>query len=80
MSRTAPRPPVSPAAAATPARVPPTLLTAAAVADRCSVSLRAVRRWIATGDLTVHRFGRTVRIAEADLERFLRQHRGGRKK
>lgn len=47
------------------------LLTAAEVADRCGTSLRSVRRWLAAGDLVAHRLGRSVRVAEADLERFL---------
>ena len=51
------------------------LLDAAEVAERCGVSLRTVRRWIAAGDLVEHRLGRLVRVAEADLERFLEAHR-----
>ena len=51
------------------------LLSAAEVAERCGMSLRSVRRFIAAGDLPVHRLGRAVRVAEADLERFLAKHR-----
>lgn len=49
----------------------PKLLTAAEVADRCGVSLRSVRRWLAAGNLVGHRLGRAVRVAEPDLMRFL---------
>lgn len=45
------------------------------VAEALEVSLRTVRRWIALGLLRVHRFGRTVRISEADLSAFLATHR-----
>lgn len=45
-------------------------------AERLQVSLRTVRRWIATGDLPVHRLGRAIRISEADLSEFLRRARG----
>ncbi len=36
---------------------------------------RTVRRWIEIGDLTVHRFGRAIRITDSDLVTFIRQHR-----
>lgn len=39
------------------------------------VSTKTVRRWIAKGDLTVHRFGRQIRITESDLVNFISQHR-----
>jgi|tagenome__1003787_1003787.scaffolds.fasta_scaffold20794818_1 excisionase family DNA binding protein len=52
------------------------LLTVEEVADRCSVSVRTVRRWIASRDLPVHRLGaRNVRISEHDLAAFLSTHR-----
>ncbi len=54
----------------------PALLSAAAVAQRCGVSLRHVRRLIANRALPVHRLGRVVRVAEADLQRFLAACRG----
>ena len=47
------------------------------VANRLGVSPRTVRRWIKTGDLAVHRFGRVVRVAESDLRVFLAVHRDG---
>jgi excisionase family DNA binding protein len=46
------------------------------VADLLAVSPRSVRRWIATGELLAHRFGRQVRISESDLRAFIeRRHR-----
>ena len=52
------------------------LLTIEQVADRCSVSVRTVRRWIASGELGVHRLGtRNVRVSEHDLAAFLAAHR-----
>ena len=48
-----------------------------AVAESLDVSPRTVRRWIAIGDLVVHRVQGVVRIAEADLRAFLAVHRKG---
>ena len=45
------------------------------VARNLGVSTRTVQRWIASGELIAHRFGRTVRIAESDLILFLEKHR-----
>lgn len=45
------------------------------VADALAVSQRTVRRWIANGDLTVHRVNGVIRIAEGDLRAFLALHR-----
>lgn len=47
------------------------------VAESLDVSTRTVRRWIATGDLIVHRVDGVVRIAESDLRAFLALHRQG---
>ena len=52
-----------------PPRAATVLLDAAAVAERLDLSLRTVRRLIATGELPVHRLGRAVRISEDDLGR-----------
>ena len=49
--------------------------TVAQVADLLEVSTRTVRRWIADGDLPVHRFGRAVRIEETDLRAFIGEGR-----
>src|SRR5215213_9869649 len=47
------------------------LLTIEQVAERCSVSARTVRRWIASRALPVHRLGtRNLRISEHDLAAF----------
>jgi excisionase family DNA binding protein len=47
------------------------------VAEALDVSPRTVRRWIADGDLVVHRRGGIVRVAESDLRTFLAMHREG---
>jgi len=49
--------------------------TISEVAERLHVATRTVRRWIRADDLTVHRVGGVVRIAEADLRAFLALHR-----
>jgi excisionase family DNA binding protein len=48
------------------------------VADDLQVCTRQVNRWIENGSLIAHRFGRSVRIAKADLTAFLAVRRGGR--
>ena len=47
------------------------------VAEALDVSARTIRRWIASGNLTVHRVNGVVRIAEGDLRAFLALHREG---
>jgi excisionase family DNA binding protein len=55
------------------------LLRAEDIAERCAVSLRTVRGWIASGRLPVLRLGlRCVRIAPEELARFLAAAREGR--
>lgn len=51
--------------------------TIAEVADLLEVSTRTVHRWIVSGEIKAHRFGRSVRIAESDLSAFIAQHREG---
>ncbi len=46
------------------------------VASQLSVSQRTVHRWAAQRELAVYRFGRSVRISEADLQTFLAVRRG----
>ncbi len=46
------------------------------VAEQLGVSTRTVSRWIETGELVAHRFGRLVRVGEIDLQRFLATRRG----
>jgi excisionase family DNA binding protein len=48
-----------------------------AVAEALDVSPRTVRRWIANGDLIVHRVHGVIRIGEGDLRAFLALHREG---
>jgi excisionase family DNA binding protein len=47
------------------------LLRVDQVAGLIMVSNKTVRRWIAANELAVVRFGRTVRISEAELARFI---------
>jgi hypothetical protein len=51
--------------------------TIKAVAESSDVSQRTVRRWIANGDLIVHRVDGIVRIAEHDWRAFWDRHREG---
>jgi excisionase family DNA binding protein len=55
----------------------PKYYTIKAVAEALDVSPRTVRRWIANGDLAVHHFGRSARIAESDLHAFVAMRREG---
>lgn len=48
-----------------------TYLTRKQVAERFNVSERTVDRWIKDGKLHPTRLGRTIRISEADIARFL---------
>ena len=51
------------------------LLTIPQTATILQVSEKTVRRWIETGDLVAHRFGRQWRISQADLDTFIRTRR-----
>jgi excisionase family DNA binding protein len=53
----------------------PKFLTIDEVAEVLAVSTRTVRRWISSGQLKVHRVGQVVRIAPAEFDAFLCQHR-----
>lgn len=57
-------------------KLPSSFRTVRAVASYCAVSSKTVRRWIDDGDLIAHRLGRALRIADDDLQAFLRRHRG----
>jgi excisionase family DNA binding protein len=59
------------------ARGTPRFFTIGQVAEFLNLSSRSVRRLIDDGQLPVHRFGRAVRIAEADLRAFIATHRDG---
>jgi excisionase family DNA binding protein len=52
------------------------MLTVAAAADQLQLSTKTVRRMIARGELISHRFGRSLRISEEDLRRFVAPCRG----
>ena len=41
------------------------------VANKLQVSVRSIRRLIASGKIRVHHIGRAVRISEADLADYL---------
>ena len=53
----------------------PKFLTIKQVAERLEFSTRTVWRWVEDGELVVHRFRGSVRVAEADLNAFLAGHR-----
>ena len=53
----------------------PAFYSVAETAKLLKVNPKTVRRWIENGDLTVHRFGRQIRITEPDLVTFIRQRR-----
>ena len=48
-----------------------TFFTVNEVADQLKISVRSVRRLIASGNIRVHRIGRAVRISEIDLADYL---------
>ena len=50
----------------------PTLLTISQTAVHLQVSTKTIRRWIDSGELIAHRFGRQWRISEPDLQAFIR--------
>lgn len=54
----------------------PRLLTVPQAAEALSVCERTVWRWIEAGEIETYRLGRTVRIAEDELVRFLEKRRG----
>jgi excisionase family DNA binding protein len=51
----------------------PVLHTLDAVAKHLGVSLRTVKRFVASGKLPARKFGRTVRVMDGDLRAFLEQ-------
>ena len=54
-----------------------TWLTIREVASRLRLSRMTVYRMVHAGDLSAHRFGRSFRIAEAELDAYLAQTRNG---
>lgn len=55
----------------------PRFWTPKQVAEALQVTSRTVARWIESGALPAHRFGRSVRIADADLQNFIARGRTG---
>ena len=53
----------------------PALLTILQTAEHLQVSTKTIRRWIDSGELIAHRFGRQWRISDADLQIFIRMRR-----
>ena len=53
----------------------PALLTISQTAEHLQVSTKTIRRWIDSGELIAHRFGRQWRISHADLQTFIRLRR-----
>lgn len=41
------------------------------IAETLQVTPRTVQRWISSGALRAHHFGRSVRISDADFETFI---------
>lgn len=50
---------------------PAEMLTKIEVSQRLQVSIKTIERWMASGDLPVHRFGKSVRILTADFRAFV---------
>jgi excisionase family DNA binding protein len=73
--RRAPGAASTPTGTSTQARSVTKLRTIDEVADLFNVSPRTVRRLIGTGAMPVHRFGRVVRISDADIAAFLLANR-----
>jgi excisionase family DNA binding protein len=59
-----------------PRRAVTPLLDIDTVAARLAVSSKTVRRLIKSGALAYHEIGRSLRVSEDDLRRFLDQRRG----
>ena len=53
----------------------PRLYSVREAAEYVGCSTKTVRRWIKSGALPYHRFGRQIRISERDLDQFVRLHR-----
>ena len=59
----------------TPTARPPRFFPIPDVADQLEVSPKTVRRWVARGELHVHRLGRQLRVSEDDLLTFIAARR-----
>ncbi len=63
----------------TPSRLP-RLLTVKEAAQLLHVSTRTINRWRLDGMLPFLKLGRLIRIAENELEAFMRSGRGGHRR
>jgi excisionase family DNA binding protein len=52
-----------------------TVMTPQEVSEYLRVGVRTVYEWIKVGELPAIRLGKTYRIEQTDLERFLRRHK-----
>ena len=66
---------MGPDANSLPGHTLPPLLTISQTAEHLQVSTKTIRRWIDSGELIAHRFGRQWRISNADLQAFIRIRR-----
>ena len=55
--------------------MPAEMLTKVEVSQRLQVSIKTIERWMASGDLPAHRFGKSVRISAADYRAFVEKTR-----
>lgn len=51
------------------------LLTPSEVAKKLKLNLLTIYKYIRSGNLGAMRFGRTYRISETDLDKFMRRHK-----
>ena len=58
----------------------PRMLSIEETAQLLSVSTKTIHRWRLAGMLPVHKLGRQIRIAESELETFIRNRREGRRR
>ncbi|RYG86767.1 MAG: DNA-binding protein [Alphaproteobacteria bacterium] len=54
---------------------PAEMLTKVEVSRRLQMSIKTIERWIASGDLSIHRFGTSVRISADDYRAFVHKSR-----
>jgi len=54
---------------------PERLLTVSQAAQQYAVCERLIRRWVADREIPYHRIGRSIRLAPADLDAFVANHR-----
>lgn len=54
---------------------PITWLSTKEASERLGVTLRSLYRFIDEGDLVAYRFGRVIRLQEADIDRFIEASR-----